>query len=93
MRKIILMLAAVVALAGCEQVPPQTPAASKITGNGYNVQQLFTHDGVTVYSFYDRQQGRTVYFTNKASDVRAQWTENCGKACTRLATVETLGTN
>jgi hypothetical protein len=53
------------------------------------VADLFTHNGVTVFRFYD--SGRWVYFTSKAGDVTATHTEHCGKGCVRGVNVETRG--
>lgn len=62
---------------------------SSTDNQGIQVAELFTHNGVTVFRFYDA--GRWVYFTSKASDVTATHTEHCGKGCVRSVTVETKG--
>lgn len=90
MRKAIILIMAVL-LTGCDQDPPQAPAGSNITGNGYVVERLFTHDGTTVSRFKDRTTGRYVYFTDTGGDVQSSHTENCGKACTKTVETQTLG--
>ncbi|WP_175122298.1 DUF4884 domain-containing protein [Achromobacter animicus] len=80
------MLLAAVALAGCTKDPV---AVSTTDNQDIPVAELFTHKGITVYRFTDG--GRWVYFTSTASHVTAQHLENCGKACTRSVTVETMG--
>lgn len=54
-----LLIAALLALAGCERARHESTAT---VGNGAEVSRLFTHDGCTVYRFFDRGQYR--YFTN-----------------------------
>jgi hypothetical protein len=45
---------------------------------------LATVDGCRVWRLYDQSQGRYVYVsTCGASGSKAQWTEGCGKNCTR----------
>lgn len=85
LRRLVMLLAAV-AVAGCSKDPVAT---SSTDNRDIPVAELFTHKGITVYRFSDG--GRWVYFTSRSSDVTAQHTENCGKACTRTVTVETRG--
>lgn len=59
-------------LTGC-----QKPAEQTNTANRFDVDTLFTHDGCTVYRFYD---DRSVYFTNCKG--QTQSTISCGKNCT-----------
>jgi hypothetical protein len=79
MNKSILLLLAVLSLSACQK------QAEQATHTGaYNVETLFTHDGCTVYRFYD---GRTIYYTNCKGST--QHTESCGKNCTEDVTVPT----
>lgn len=57
--KRLLLIAALLTLAGCKDSRPESTAT---VGNGAEVARLFTHDGCTVYRFYDR--GHYRYFTN-----------------------------
>ncbi len=78
-KKIMLSLAALAMVAGCEK-PAESVAH---TGAGFTVERLFTHDGCTVYRFRDPNHR---YFT-RCDGVTAQstttWQESCGKNCTR----------
>lgn len=60
-------------LAGCAGEAERTDAA----GKRFEVARLFTHDGCTVYRFYDA--GRHRYFTNCSGST--SWEESCGKSC------------
>ena len=77
--KIMLSLAALAMVAGCEK-PAESVAH---TGAGFTVERLFTHDGCTVYRFSDSSKR---YFT-RCDGIAAQstttWQESCGKNCTR----------
>ena len=77
--KIMLSLAALAMVAGCEK-PAESVAH---TGAGFTVERLFTHDGCTVYRFSDPSKR---YFT-RCDGIAAQstttWQESCGKNCTR----------
>lgn len=73
--KRILVLAAILALAGCSK-PAET---STSVGSEFVVDTLFTHEGCTVYRFNDGGNNR--YFTNCSGSTT--WRENCGKNCTR----------
>ena len=82
-KKIMLSLAALAMVAGCEK-----PAESvSHTGAGFAVERLFTHDGCTVYRFSDLY---TRYFT-RCDGIAAQstttWQESCGKNCTHSVEV------
>lgn len=85
MKKSIIILAAL-ALAGCERPPAESVAKA---GNGYQVERLFTYDGCTVYRFEVSGYGR--YFTRceGAASTSTQWSESCGKNCTRPVDVPT----
>lgn len=70
--KIAVILIAAVGLFGCQK----QPEVSTHQGN-FNVEKLFTHEGCTVYRFYD---DRTVYYTNCQGQANTQY--SCGKNCT-----------
>ena len=78
-KKIMLSLAALAMVAGCEK-PAESVAH---TGAGFTVERLFTHDGCTVYRFSDSSKR---YFT-RCDGIAAQstttWQESCGKSYTR----------
>lgn len=76
---IVAALIACAALSAC-----QKPAQSSVGAGSFDVQKLFTVDGCTVYRFMD---DRSIYFTNCRGS--ASWQYNCGKGCTRNATVDT----
>lgn len=88
MKKIVAIAAAAVilcSLSGCKK-----PAESSTSvGVEFRVDRLFTHDGCTVYRFYDG--GRSRYFAkcDGATTSRVEWNESCGKTCTRPADVQT----
>lgn len=54
------------------------------TNSNFKLERLFTHDGCTVYRFYD---ARYRYFTDCRGSV--SWSESCGKNCTSDQDVET----
>lgn len=68
MKKLILFLVLVL-VAGCADKVSVTPeSAVKVTENTskiYEVDKLFTVDGISVYRFYDRSSSGAVYFTKK----------------------------
>ena len=78
-KKIMLSLAALAMVAGCEK-PAEAVAHA---GEKFAVERLFTHDGCTVYRFSDSSKR---YFT-RCDGIAAQstttWQESCGKNCTR----------
>lgn len=73
--KTVLAILALTVLAGCSK-PAETSTA---VGVEFTVDKLFTHEGCTVYRFYDGGNAR--YYTNCQGS--ASWQENCGKNCTR----------
>lgn len=72
--KTLLAILAIAVLSGCSK-PAETRTA---VGREFVVDKLFTHEGCTVYRFYD---GGTRYFTNCSGSTN--WQESCGKNCTR----------
>lgn len=81
-----LLLLAIFALAGCTK---PSIGESSTDNAAIKVEELFTHNGVTVYRFAD--EGRYVYFTSRAGSVRYSTTEACGKGCVRTVSMTTLG--
>lgn len=77
--KTVLAIIAFTILAGCSK-PAETSTA---VGVEFVVDKLFTHEGCTVYRFYD---GGTRYFTNCQGST--SWTEQCGKGCTRQVGID-----
>ena len=77
--KALLAVLALTVLAGCSK-PAETSTA---VGVEFTVDKLFTHEGCTVYRFYD---GGTRYFTNCQGST--SWTEQCGKGCTRQVGID-----
>lgn len=57
------------------------------TNSSYNVEKLFTADGITVYRFFD--SGHYVYFTNKSGNVSYTVTRRKGNR----EVIQTLCTN
>lgn len=62
-------------LVGCAKRPMAT---GRTDNSEFDVGKLFTHDGCTLYRFYDN--GRHHYFTNCSG--RTMTTYSCGKNCT-----------
>lgn len=77
--KTLLAVLAIAVLSGCGK-PAETRTA---VGREFVVDKLFTHEGCTVYRFYD---GGTRYFTNCSGST--SWTEQCGKGCTRQVGID-----
>ena len=71
----VLAIFALTLLAACGK-PAETSTA---VGKEFVVDKLFTHEGCTVYRFYDG--GNSRYYTNCQGST--SWTEQCGKGCTR----------
>jgi hypothetical protein len=67
------------ALVACQKASEQA-----ITSGEFKVEKLFTHEGCTVYRFYD---DRTVYYTN--CNGSTQSSHSCGKGCTHIDNVTT----
>lgn len=70
-----LIILAVALLTGCFK-PAETSTSA---GREFVVDKLFTHEGCTVYRFYDG--GNSRYYTNCQGSTT--WREGCGKNCTR----------
>jgi hypothetical protein len=84
--KTATLLVAVVLLTACEHEPLSTQRTGKDAR--FEVEQLFTHDGCTVYRFHDN--GYAHYFTNCASVISSR-TVSCGKNCTAHREEEIMG--
>jgi hypothetical protein len=71
----VVVLLLILALAGCTPTPPVSESTE---GNGYQVAELFTKDGCTVYRFHD---GNYVYFTSCTGSTQSEYTTShqCGK--------------
>lgn len=79
MKKLITILVLLI-IGGCRK----DPVSTKQTNNSqFVVEELFTHDNITVYRFYDN--GRAVYFCKDWTKT----TSSCGKNCTYDVRVET----
>lgn len=81
MKTLAALLLASVALVACQKSPEQSTHKGQ---GGFNVETLFTHEGCTVYRFYD---DRTVYYTNCVGQAQSQ--HSCGKNCTTTDIVTT----
>lgn len=78
-----LMIVAAILLAGCG---PEEAEEKKQVNKNFVVERLFTHEGCTVYRFYDNDLSR--YFSDCRGKVSSEWTESCGKNCSRLVESE-----
>ena len=76
-----ITLAALALLAGCEP-SERAPEVTTSAGTGYSVARLFTHDGCTVYRFYDKWRDRYFARCDGAVSSDASWVDRvqCGKA-------------
>lgn len=79
-----IMLAAAFALSACAR--PVSESDKARVENGFQVAKLFTHDGCTVYRFYD--EGRSRYYVNCNGATLADHTVYCGKSCLSTQTDE-----
>jgi hypothetical protein len=72
--------------AACDKVPEET---SQTSNPNVQAEKLFTHDGCTVYRFYDG--GRNHYFS-KCDNAKSQTIsqQSCGKHCVRDEVVSSL---
>lgn len=73
--KTLLAILALTVLAGCSKQAETSTAV----GAEFVVDKLFTHEGCTVYRFYDGGNAR--YYTNCQGST--SWTRQCGKGCVR----------
>lgn len=70
-KALIAVLLAAIAVAGCQKASEQ----SAISGaGGFRVETLFTHEGCTLYRFWD---ARAIYYSN--CNGGTQWDESVGK--------------
>jgi hypothetical protein len=76
--RLLIALLSVAALSGCMGEPVGT---TRTNNTAFQVEELFTHNGVTVYRFYD---GGTVYFTSRGD---VQHTVHHGKTSHEQQTV------
>lgn len=74
----LILVAIAVALAGCYAEPT---ARTGTDNPDVPVETLFTHDGCTMYRFYDG--GRHVHFAKCGSTASTSERVSCGKNCTR----------
>jgi len=72
-----MMLA--ILLVGCKKPPEESNSRGE-----FKVEKLFTHEGCSVYRFYD---DRTVYYTNCNGETA--YRQSCGKNCSRDDNVTT----
>ena len=88
--KRLMLVVAVMMLAGCvENTPPMRVESS--TNPNVPIALLFEYDGCKVYRFYDA--GRYRYLSKcenaSSSSVSSEYTESCGKSCSRTVSDET----
>lgn len=85
MKKPVPTLLFAALLAGCIGQAVETTSTDN---TNFNVDTLFNKDGCTVYRFYDGLHAR--YFVRcEGGQSRVEWTEGCGKNCTRPVAVPT----
>jgi hypothetical protein len=84
----ILVLISCIGMAGCNQ-PAEIVSSS--TNPKVPVETLFSHEGCTVYRFYDG--GRNHYFARcpGVTETVGQYSQTCGKGCVRTES-ENIGT-
>jgi hypothetical protein len=66
MKKILIILAAVVTLQSCKKDPQSVHPV----GNGFQVEFLFEHNGIKMYRFGDN--GNLHYFTSQGETISIQ---------------------
>jgi hypothetical protein len=84
MLKTVITATLALSLVGCSK-----PAEYQASTNNpeFKVERLLEHEGCKVYRFWDN---RYVYYVVCLADAtHVEWLENCGKGCTRPATVTT----
>lgn len=72
----MLLFIALFLLAGCEKQPMSIESTENVD---FKVEKLFTHDGCTVYRFYDY---RNHYYTDCRGRTTSTYSTSCGKGCT-----------
>lgn len=77
MTKILSICALLVLLAGCEKEPL---SVERVDNNEFSLDKLFTHDGCTLYRFYDG--GRNHYYSDCRGRTTSAYSTSCGKGCT-----------
>ena len=79
--KPLIFLIFAAALAGCSENTTESVEHAGV--GGFEVARLFTHEGCTVYRFYD---GGSRYFANCNGSATTSWRRAmpCGKNCTRV---------
>lgn len=79
MKKIILIVVALIMLVSCE---PQykSEEVTPCSNPSYKVEKLFTVDSITVYRFIDN--GRYIYFTDCTGNVEYTYRRRTGKTTT-----------
>lgn len=85
MKKIIILTVTLFALTAC--CPKRSEEVKASSNSFYTVEKLFTVDGITVYRFCDNSH--TVYFTNRASEVKYSYSKREGKV-TKTENIQTL---
>lgn len=85
MKKIIIITITLFTLTACE--PKQAEEVKASSNRFYPVEKLFTVDGITVYRF--RDNGHTIYFTNRTGEVKYSYSKREGKA-TKTVNIQTL---
>jgi hypothetical protein len=68
MKKLILLFAVALLSTSCMEYKPAQSTSTE--GNGFNVEYLFTKDGVKVYRFVDGH--RVHYFTSNGETISSQ---------------------
>lgn len=77
---LLIAVGLMLSFSGCRKPPENSTPA----GHGFVVEKLFTHEGCSVYRFYDSINPR--YFTNCTGSTN--WDENCGKNCRKSVTIQ-----
>lgn len=81
----IAIAACCLLLTACD--PDRHPEATTKTETGYRVSKLFTHEGCTVYRFYDDSDR---YFTKcDGQAATTSWRRSCGKNCIQPESIST----
>jgi hypothetical protein len=78
MTKKVAILLAALALVGCAKDPEQR---LQTNNSEFELAKLFTHEGCSVYRFSDA--GHYRYWADCRGRISSDYTESCGKNCTR----------